>query len=423
MSLSDATTRNLRRRDKAYKVSEFGELFLEVKPTGSRLRQRKYWIDGKEKALSIRMSPEVSLGCARDVARTLLATASICSFEPDRQSKSGTALFLARNRAALVDKSNRVTRRSRGPFDLRFWVSKRSKSAGGVTKASLERCFYFQYLGNMEQITAIQSFATLGHPGRLAVFRLLMRFVPQGARPTEIAEALGLKQNTLSHHLSELARAGLICGNRQGRSLFYAVNLRAAEGLVSYLVHDCCRGRPDICPEPGTQTDKGMPRARYNVLFICSGNSARSIFAEAILNGSSGQKFRAFSAGTRPGTAPNPFALDLLNRNGMDTSDLRSKHISEFETASAPKMDFVFTVCNAAASEECRPWTGQPLTAHWGVADPVRATGSAAEKALAFATAFAELNGRIMAFSALSIENLDRLSLQHQLDAIGCDET
>ena len=162
-----------------------------------------------------------------------------------------------------------------------------------------------------------------------------------------------------------------------------------------------------------------MAEPPYNVLFICSGNSARSIFAEAILTHIGAGKFRAFSAGTRPGSQLNPIAVEILNRNGLETEGLRAKHISEFESADAPKMDFIFTVCNSAASEECAPWPGQPMTAHWGMPDPVKATGTDAEKGLAFATAFSELNRRITAFSALSIDQLDCLALQCSIDNIG----
>lgn len=259
-------------------------------------------------------------------------------------------------------------------------------------------------------------FAALGSPGRLAVFRLLMRHAPQGVRPTEIAQALDLKQNTLSHHLAALEQVGLIGHRRDGRSLFYTVDLERAAALVGYLVNDCCRGRPDICP-PHMEYDT-MPRL-YNVLFICSGNSARSIFAEAILNDLGAGRFVAYSAGTRPGTALNPYAITVLERAGHDVTRLRSKHISEFETPDAPQMDFVFTVCDAAASEECAPWPGQPMTAHWGLPDPVKATGTDAEKALAFARTYAELHKRLTGFAALSFDQLDRLALQHRLDDLG----
>ena len=165
-----------------------------------------------------------------------------------------------------------------------------------------------------------------------------------------------------------------------------------------------------------------MAKPPFNVLFVCSGNSARSIFAEAILRQIGGDRFRAFSAGTRPGSQLNPFAVEVLRRNGLETGHLRAKHVSEFEAADAPRMDFVFTVCDAAAAEECAPWAGQPVTAHWGLPDPVKATGTDAEKALAFAKAFTDLNRRIVAFAALSIEQLDRASLQRGVDSIGLDQ-
>lgn len=271
----------------------------------------------------------------------------------------------------------------------------------------------------MEMKFATQRFTALGHPGRLSVFRMLMRLGPQGGRPTEIADALGMKQNTLSHHLGELEACGLIQCERQGRSLFYAVDLKQTASLVDYLVNDCGRGHADIAAAVQKESHGIADHGPFNVLFVCSGNSARSIFAEAILNHIGAGKFRAFSAGTRPGSQLNSYAVNILNRNGLATDGLRAKHISEFETPQAPKMAFVFTVCDAAAAEDCAPWPGQPMTAHWGIADPVKAIGTQAEKGLAFAKAFAELNRRILAFSALSIEHLDRLSLQRSLDSIG----
>lgn len=268
----------------------------------------------------------------------------------------------------------------------------------------------------MEITLVTQSFMALGHPGRLAVFRMLMRLSPSGGRPTEIAKALDLKQNTLSHYLAELENCGLIRHERQGRSLFYSVDLTRTAGLVDYLVNDCCRGRADLlCNGAAERAFVTTSQPPYNVLFICSGNSARSIFAEAILNRIGTGKFRAFSAGTRPGSQLNDFAVAILKRNGLETESLRAKHISEFDLPDAPHMDFIFTVCDAAAAEECAPWPGQPMTAHWGVPDPV----TDAEKGLAFGKAFSELNRRIMAFSALSIEQLDRISLQRSLDSIG----
>lgn len=271
-------------------------------------------------------------------------------------------------------------------------------------------------------MNAAHAFATLGHPDRLAVFRLLMRFAPQGVRPTEIARALGLKQNTLSHHLSDLVGAGLVQARREGRSLFYAVELAATEALIAYLAIDLGRARPDLMsPLFPPKKDFAMQDAGFAVLFICSGNSARSILAEALLRDLGQGKFRAHSAGHQPQGSPNPVALDVLQRNGHDIAELRSKHVSTFQAPGAPPMDFVFTVCDTAAAEECPPWPGQPITGHWGLPDPVKATGTDAERALVFAQTYAALRRRILAFVALPFDSLNRLSLQAEVDAIATD--
>jgi protein-tyrosine-phosphatase/DNA-binding transcriptional ArsR family regulator len=273
----------------------------------------------------------------------------------------------------------------------------------------------------MEPNRASHGFATLGHPGRLSVFRLLMRFAPQGVRPTEIAAALGVKQNTLSHHLADLTASGLVQVERRGRSLLYSVDLDATEGLISYLALDIGRGRPDLLSPLFAvhKDDQAMQDTDFDVLFVCTGNSARSIFAEALLRDLGRGKFQAFSAGIRPNSALNPFALEVLQRNGHDLTGLRSKHISEYQQPGAIAMDFVFTVCDSAAAEECPPWPGQPITGHWSTPDPIKAEGTDAEKALVFAQTYGTLRRRISAFVALPFESLSRLALQTQVDRIG----
>jgi protein-tyrosine-phosphatase len=162
-----------------------------------------------------------------------------------------------------------------------------------------------------------------------------------------------------------------------------------------------------------------MPDLPYNVLFLCTGNSARSIIAEAILNKIGAGKFKAYSAGSQPKAQVNPHTLQLLKSLGYETSDYRSKSWSVFAQPTAPKLDFVFTVCDNAAGEACPVWPGQPMTAHWGVPDPAEATGSDAEIALAFKDAYRMLRQRIAIFTALPIRSLDQLSLQRRLDEIG----
>jgi ArsR family transcriptional regulator, arsenate/arsenite/antimonite-responsive transcriptional repressor / arsenate reductase (thioredoxin) len=278
----------------------------------------------------------------------------------------------------------------------------------------------------METKLDISALTALGHEGRLAVFRLLARRAPDWVPAGELASALGLKQNTLSVYVAILTRAGLLRQRRQGRSILYSIDLARTGALLDFLVNDCCRGRPELCEPLAAHAlrrlDRGndaMPDRLFNVLFICTGNSARSIFAEAILAREGGAKFRAFSAGTRPSSELNPHAIAVLEHLGHDIAGMRAKNVAEFQTPDAPKMDFVFTVCDGAANEECPSWPGQPISAHWGMPDPVKVEGTRAEKSLAFMEAYRTLRHRISGFVALPVETLDRISLQRQVDAIG----
>jgi len=157
----------------------------------------------------------------------------------------------------------------------------------------------------------------------------------------------------------------------------------------------------------------------FNVLFICTGNSARSIVAEAILAREGRGRFRALSAGSHPKGEVHPFALDLLKRSNHPIAGLRSKSWDEFAKPGAPPLDFAFTVCDNTAGEVCPVWPGQPMTAHWGLPDPAAAEGSEAERRLAFAETYRMLANRISIFVNLPLASLDRLSLQKRLDAIG----
>jgi len=162
-----------------------------------------------------------------------------------------------------------------------------------------------------------------------------------------------------------------------------------------------------------------MSERIYNVLFLCTGNSARSILAEALLNRIGQGRFMAYSAGSHPNGKVNPHALELLGRLNFDTGGLRSKAWDEFAVPGAPALDFVFTVCDNAAGEACPAWPGQPMTAHWGLPDPAAVEGSAIEMANAFRDTFRALERRISLFTALPIASLDRLSLTAKVREIG----
>lgn len=160
-------------------------------------------------------------------------------------------------------------------------------------------------------------------------------------------------------------------------------------------------------------------RPSHRVLFLCTGNSARSILAEAYLNARGAGRFIAHSAGSHPAGKVNPFAVELLEKNRLDTANLRSKSWDEFARPGAPRLDFVFTVCDNAAGEVCPLWPGQPVTAHWGVADPAAVQGSDEDKRKAFLKAFTELSSRINLLLALPMEKLDRQALAGKLQEIG----
>lgn len=275
-----------------------------------------------------------------------------------------------------------------------------------------------------------EALTALGHADRLAVFRLLARHAPQEVRPGDLARALGLKPNTLSVHLATLSRAGLVTSRREGKAVLYRIDLERTSALIRFLVTDCCRGRPELCAPLAEQLMQHVDRegrtmagGKLAVAFICTGNSARSIMAESILRHEAGERFDAYSAGTRPAAAPHPLALDLLREEGHDIAKLRSKNLDELQAPSAPQLDFVFTVCDRAANEECPVWPGHPLGGHWGLPDPAAVEGGDAERKLAFRRCFDALRDRITAFAALPFASLDRLALQGAVDAIGRADT
>lgn len=257
--------------------------------------------------------------------------------------------------------------------------------------------------------------SVLSHAQRMAIFRLLVRRYPDALPAGQIGDVLTIKPSTLSVYLSALKAAELVEQERKGTSLLYRASIPAVQGVMDFLLMDCCKGRPDMCATSPTTlpTDR-----KLNAIFICTANSARSIFAEAILRHEAGDKFNVYSAGTNPAAGLNPVALDMLKDKGIDTSNLESHGLEVYQSSEAPDMDFVFTVCDMAANEECPAWTGQPISAHWSIPDPVKSTGTDAEQKLAFQNAYGMLRNRILSFSALPFDTLDCASLQNRVDEI-----
>lgn len=274
----------------------------------------------------------------------------------------------------------------------------------------------------MELSDATSRLAALAQETRLAAFRRLIAAGPDGMAAGALATALGVPANTLSGHLAILGQAGLVRSERTGRHILYSADIEGMAGLLDFLTRDCCGGHPDLCrigpPDGKTSGDIPMPTRPFTVLFLCTGNSARSILAEAILKEKGGDQFRALSAGSLPKGEVHPIALDLLRQLGHDTAFARSKSWEEFADPNSDPIDFVFTVCDNAAKEVCPVWPGQPLSAHWGVPDPAAATGTPAEVRVAFRDAYRMLERRISIFVSLPIATLDRMSLSHRLAAI-----
>ena len=277
----------------------------------------------------------------------------------------------------------------------------------------------------MKPHSATSALAALAHEGRLALFRLLVRRLPGRVTPSELVSSLGLSPSLASAQLTVLSRAGLVSRVRQGKSWLYRAEIERLDALVRYLVEDCCRGRPGLCavapmPAPcrSSNAEHAMQTAPFNVLFVCTRNSARSQMAESIVRHLHTERFRVFSAGTSPATEPDPTMLALLRASGHDVTPLRSKHLDEFLVDDAPVMDFVFTVCDRAANEDCANWPGGPVTAHWGIPDPLTASDGKVQFGLALRAALGALERRFAAFAALPIASLDRMSLQREVDAI-----
>lgn len=286
----------------------------------------------------------------------------------------------------------------------------------------------------MEKKSALTVLAALSQDSRLEVFRVLVQAGADGLAARKIADQLGITPSALSFHLKELTHAALVSPRQAGRSIIYSANLDTMGGLVEYLSQDCCKGiacgpvdglwtnaaarasaqLQDLHRQGGNMTDK-----IYNVLFLCTGNSARSIMAEALLNTMGKGRFRAYSAGSHPTGTVNPLAIEQIRGTGYPLTELRSKSWEEFGQPDAPHMDFVFTVCDNAAGEVCPVWPGHPVSAHWGFADPAAVEGSQEQQRAAFNKVYRQILTRMNLFTSLPLQMLERNAIQAQVDAIG----
>ena len=274
-------------------------------------------------------------------------------------------------------------------------------------------------------LVALDRLGSLAQPTRLAALRHLLAAYPGCVPAGELARACDTPHNTMSTHLGVLIRAGLVHVERAGRTMNYRADVTAYRSLVTFLAHDCCNGRPDLCgdiarliPKNDDQTERFMTPA-FNVLFLCTRNSARSIIAEALLERIGKGRFNAWSAGSEPADAPMPEVIDRLAQLGHDVSRLRSKSWNEFTGPSAPRMDFVIALCDSPQGQVCPDLGEKYVNAAWPLPDPADFKGSPAERVTLLNELYAMVRRRLEIFTSLPFASLDRLALKKRLDEIG----
>lgn len=273
---------------------------------------------------------------------------------------------------------------------------------------------------------AIEGLSSLAQPTRLVAFRYLLAAHPNGVAAGEIARHCDVPHNTMSTHLSILSRAGLVNVERQGRVMNYRANLDRFRGLVRFLVSDCCNGQPELCgdlarllPEEAEVIEETIMTPAFNVLFLCTHNSARSIMAETILKKVGRGRFNAYSAGSDPIAKPLPEVIERLRILGHDVTNLRSKSWSEFAGPDAPRMDFVIALCDTLVGQKCPDFGMRAMTAAWPLPDPAQFTGSETERKTLLNELYGMIRRRIEIFTSLPFESLDKMALKARIDEIG----
>jgi len=276
----------------------------------------------------------------------------------------------------------------------------------------------------MEAAQAVGALAALAHGTRLAVFRRLVGCGPDGMAAGALAQALALPPSSLTFHLHTLEEAGLVQATRQGRQMIYASRYFALRGLIAFLTETCCLNRPELCGDilallPLMPEESPAMTPTFNVLFLCTHNSARSVMAEAILRDIAPGRFHAYSAGTDPAAAPLAEVLEKLRLLGHDVSRLHSKPWDVFLGPDAPRMDFVIALCDVLNGQACPDFGATAVTASWPLPDPAKFTGGPAEKSALLNELYAGLRRRIEIFAALPFASLDRLAVRKRLDELG----
>lgn len=277
---------------------------------------------------------------------------------------------------------------------------------------------------SMELKQAVTGFAALAQETRLELMRLLAARGASGMAAGEIAAELGQAPSTLSFHLAALEQAQLVQSTRRGRHVIYAVRFFGLRSLLSFLTETCCGGRPDLCGDlarllPDDQPEEQPMTAAFNVLFLCTHNSARSQMAQAILESIGKGRFNAYSAGSAPARAPMAAVMTKLETLGHDVSDLHCKSWNEFTGPSAPQMDFVITLCDTLDGRDCPDVGANPITAAWPLPDPAKFKGTEVEQATMINELYGMIRRRLEIFINLPYASLDRMSLKKRLDELG----
>jgi ArsR family transcriptional regulator, arsenate/arsenite/antimonite-responsive transcriptional repressor / arsenate reductase (thioredoxin) len=278
----------------------------------------------------------------------------------------------------------------------------------------------------LREESAIEGFGSLAQPTRLAAVRHLLSVHPESLSAGEIARRCDVPHNTMSTHLGILSRAGLIAVEKDGRSMNYRADVTGFQALLAFLSKDCCNGRPELCGDAfdlpskviAEPAEKFMKPA-FNVLFLCTQNSARSIIAEALLEKIGKGRFRAYSAGSEPAREPVPEVIDRLKALGHDVSHLRSKSWDEFKGPDAPRMDFIIALCDSPHGQFCPDLGSQFVTGAWPLPDPAQFTGSPIERTTLLNELYAMVRRRIEIFTSLPFNSLDRMAVKARLDEIG----